>query len=76
MKLEDVRDEARKKLKGICGVYKLCDGADNKICQGHSYGKSIGMGGIGSGESFKNNIKAYKKLKLKMKIIDSNVQHG
>lgn len=74
MKLEDVRDEARKKLKGVCGVYKICDGADNKVCQGHSYGKSIGMGGIGSGESFKNNIQAFKKLKLKMKIIDSNIK--
>ena len=60
MKLEDVRDEARKKLKGICGVYKLCDGADNKICQGHFYGKSIGMGGIGSGESFKTILRLIK----------------
>lgn len=63
--LEEVRDNARAKLKGICGVYKRCDGAENRLCQGHSYGSPIGMGGIGSGESFYHNVTALSKLGLR-----------
>ena len=63
--LEQVRDNARIKLKGFCGVYKTCDGAENRLCQAHSYGSPIGMGGIGSGASFSNNIEALKSQKLK-----------
>ncbi len=63
--LEDVRDIARAKLKGICGVYRYCDGDDTRICQGHSYGSPIGMGGMGSGRSFANNSLALKRLSLR-----------
>jgi isopentenyl diphosphate isomerase/L-lactate dehydrogenase-like FMN-dependent dehydrogenase len=69
LNLNDVREIARQKLKGICGVYRICDGLDTRLCQGQSYGKSLGMGGIGSGASFHNNFLALKKLKLKMQII-------
>ncbi len=62
--LEEVRDNARTKLKGICGVYRSCDGAEPRLCQGHSYGSPIGMGGAGSGASFANNAEALKKLRL------------
>ncbi len=72
MNLEEVRNEARKKLKGICGVYRICDGDPARICQGQSYGRPIGIGGVGSGASFTNNIKALKKLKLKMQLVSSH----
>ncbi|MHA2334178.1 MAG: alpha-hydroxy-acid oxidizing protein [Candidatus Hodarchaeales archaeon] len=72
--LEDVRDEARHKLKGICGVYKTCDGASNRICQGKSYGAPLGIGGIGSGASFNNNITALAKIQLKMKLVSSHFE--
>lgn len=32
--LETVRDRAREKLKGWCGVYKMCDGDYSRLCQG------------------------------------------
>ncbi len=66
---EDVRNIAREKLKGICGVHKDCDGDPRRLCQGQSYGKPLGIGGIGSGASFNNNFLALRKYKLKMKLI-------
>jgi isopentenyl diphosphate isomerase/L-lactate dehydrogenase-like FMN-dependent dehydrogenase len=70
--VEDVRNIAREKLKGICGVYKDCDGDPRRLCQGQSYGKALGIGGIGSGVSFNNNFLALKKYKLKMELIEKD----
>ena len=72
MSVEEHREIAKQKMKGKCGVYRLCDGGDNKICQGHSYGSPIGFGGVGSGAAFKNNISALGKLNLKMRVIGEN----
>ena len=72
--LVDVREKAREKLKGICGVYRICDGLDTRLCQGHSYGRPLGIGGIGSGASFHNNFLALKKLCFKMRVIGSHFE--
>ena len=72
MSVEDHRQIAKEKMKGKCGVFSICDGAPNKICQGNSYGKSIGFGGVGSGASFSNNVEALRKLNLKMRVIGDN----
>ena len=56
--LDEVRERARIKLKGICAVYPLCDGKSDKICQREAYGKPIGFGGAGSGASFAANVAA------------------
>ena len=74
MNLVDVRNEARKKLMGICGVYKDCDGSPMRICQGQSYGKPLKFGGIGSGTSFHNNFLAFRKYNLKMKVIGDHFE--
>ncbi|MHA1240026.1 MAG: alpha-hydroxy-acid oxidizing protein [Promethearchaeota archaeon] len=74
MTLTKVREEAKKKLMGVCGVYKICDGDAMRICQGQSYGRPLGFGGIGSGASFNNNVLALKKLKLKMKTIGNHFE--
>ncbi|NVM35735.1 MAG: alpha-hydroxy-acid oxidizing protein [Candidatus Lokiarchaeota archaeon] len=71
--LEDVRNIARDKLKGICGVYKDCDGDPRRLCQGQNYGRTLGIGGIGSGVSFNNNFLALRKYKLKMKLIEEDL---
>ncbi len=71
MSLEDIRNQAKVKLKGICGVYKDCDGAPTRLCQGQSYGRPLGIGGVGSGNSFFNNFKALQKIQFKMKLIRS-----
>ncbi len=67
--LEDVRDEARKKMKGYCAVYRTCDGNDTRLCEGHGYGSPINMGGMGSGASFNNNIKALENIQIKPRLI-------
>jgi 4-hydroxymandelate oxidase len=67
--LEQVRDAARKKLKGICAVYPACNGRDDKICQREAYGKPIGLGGAGSGASFTANVESLARLRLKTRLI-------
>ncbi len=72
--LTEVRKEAQKKLMGLCGVYKICDGDAMRICQGQSYGRPLGFGGIGTGASFNNNVLVLKELKLKMKVIGDHFE--
>ena len=72
MSVEEDRRRAKDKLKGICGVYKICDGDPSRLCQNQNYGNSLLIGGIGSGSSFHNNYLALKKLNLKMKLASSD----
>jgi isopentenyl diphosphate isomerase/L-lactate dehydrogenase-like FMN-dependent dehydrogenase len=69
MTLKEVRHHAQDKLKGICGVYKICDGGAKKLCQGQKYGEPIGMGGAGKGLSFHANVKALDDIKLIPRLI-------
>ena len=72
--LEEVRDIARKSLKGTCAVYPHCDGGDERICQREAYGKPIGLGGAGSGASFKANVTSLSALRLKTRLIGPHFQ--
>ena len=74
MTLEEVRENAKKKLMGICGVYKDCDGSSMRICQGQSYGRPLKFGGAGSGASFNNNFLALRKYSLKMQVISDHFE--
>src|ERR1700690_87139 len=60
MKIEDVLRVAREKLYPRCRVCPECDGV---ACSG----EVPGMGGIGSGKSFKNNYAALQKIELNMR---------
>ncbi|MBF0209438.1 MAG: alpha-hydroxy-acid oxidizing protein, partial [Desulfamplus sp.] len=71
---EDVRDIARKKLKGLCAAYPLCDGNFDKVCQKEAYGKPIGFGGAGQGLSFKNNVQSLMNIKLKMRVVGEHTE--
>jgi len=72
--VEQVRDLARKKLKGICAAYPSCDGSFDKICQRESYGKPIGLGGIGQGHSFRANIRSLADLQLNMSVLGDHFE--
>ncbi|WP_022663933.1 alpha-hydroxy-acid oxidizing protein [Desulfospira joergensenii] len=72
--LEQVRDRARKKLKGICAAYPSCDGSYEKICQREAYGKPIGLGGAGQGRSFRANSKALEDLELNMSVVGDHFE--
>ena len=67
--LEEVRDRARKRLKGFCAAYPACDGSHDRICQREAYGKSIGFGGAGSGASFAANVQSLKDIRLNTRLV-------
>jgi 4-hydroxymandelate oxidase len=72
--LEEVRDRARVKLKGICGVYPACDGKPERICQREAYGKHIGFGGAGAGASFRANVGALGALELRTRLVGEHFE--
>ena len=72
--LEQVRDRARTKLKGICAAYPSCDGSYEKICQREAYGKPIGLGGVGMGRSFRANSMALENLQLNMSVVGDHFE--
>ena len=55
---------AREKFKGACRVCPVCNGV---VCSG----EVPGMGGLGSGASFRNNIAALAAFKLNLRTIHS-----
>jgi len=72
--LAEVRERARDKLRGICGVYPACDGSPDRICQREAYGKPIGLGGAGSGAGFAANYAALSKRALKPRLVGEHFQ--
>lgn len=60
--MKEILNAAREKLKGFCRVCPVCDG---RPCAG----EVPGMGGLGSGASFRNNISALAAYQLRMKVI-------
>ncbi len=72
--LEQVRDMARTKLKGICAAYPSCDGNFDKICQREAYGKPIGLGGAGTGRSFRANVEALSKIEFNMSVLGDHFE--
>ncbi len=72
--LDAVRDAARKKMKGICAVYPSCDGNFDKICQKEAYGKPIGLGGAGSGQSFRANGTALAAIRFNMSVVGEHFE--
>jgi len=72
--LEDVRRRARQRMKGICGVYPACDGEPNRICQREAYGGAIGLGGAGSGSSFRANVRALANTRLVTRVVGEHFE--
>ncbi|MEG6616060.1 alpha-hydroxy-acid oxidizing protein [Peptococcaceae bacterium 1198_IL3148] len=62
-----VREEAKQKLKGFCRVCPVCDG---RACAG----EVPGMGGSGTGASFKANLEALNKYRLNMRTLHNAKQ--
>ena len=72
MTLKIARENARKKLSGVCTVNKVCDGQANRLCQGMKYGEKLGFGGEGQGRGFANNFNSLQKVKLKMRLVTTH----
>ncbi|WP_427338427.1 alpha-hydroxy-acid oxidizing protein [Caloranaerobacter sp. DY30410] len=62
MDIKQIYETARKRMKGYCRVCNECNGI---ACAG----EVPGMGGVGTGTSFKNNVEELKKIQLKMRTI-------
>ncbi|AEF94790.1 (S)-2-hydroxy-acid oxidase [Desulfotomaculum nigrificans CO-1-SRB] len=62
MDLKTVKSQAKEQLKGYCRVCPVCDG---RACSG----EVPGMGGIGTGASFRNNLTALASYSLNMRTL-------
>ncbi len=60
--MNEIRDNARKRMKGHCRVCPVCDG---RAC----VGEVPGMGSLGTGTSFHNNLAALAARRLCMRVI-------
>jgi isopentenyl diphosphate isomerase/L-lactate dehydrogenase-like FMN-dependent dehydrogenase/biotin carboxylase len=59
---DQIRRKAQERFKKACRVCKICDGVE---CAG----EVPGMGGIGTGTSFRANLEALRKYQLKTRVI-------
>lgn len=64
MNIKTLRQTAREKLKGYCRVCPECNG---KACAG----EVPGMGGMGTGASFRNNVEALAAFRINMRTLHS-----
>ncbi len=60
--MQEIRKKARERIKTRCRVCPVCDG---KACSG----EVPGMGGIGTGASFRNNVTALAAYRLNMRVL-------
>ncbi len=60
--MQEIRNKARERVKTKCRVCPVCDG---KACAG----EVPGMGGIGTGMSFRNNVTALAAYQLNMRVL-------
>lgn len=67
MEMKEIRAQARERMKGFCRVCPVCDG---RACAG----EVPGMGGLGTGSAFRNNISALDRVRLNMRLIH-DVKH-
>ncbi|SJZ36207.1 FMN-dependent dehydrogenase, includes L-lactate dehydrogenase and type II isopentenyl diphosphate isomerase [Cetobacterium ceti] len=62
MDIKEVKENAKERMKGFCNLCRECDGV---WCAG----KVPGMGGAGTGNSFKRNYEKLKQLKVIMRTL-------
>ena len=65
--MNTIKQLARERMKGHCRVCPVCDG---RACSG----EVPGMGGLGTGSSFRANIEALSRVKLAMRCLHTAAQ--
>ena len=60
--MKDIRQKAKELMQGACRMCSVCDG---RACAG----EVPGMGGLGSGFAFKDNVKALAAVALNMRLV-------
>ncbi|MBG0791600.1 MAG: alpha-hydroxy-acid oxidizing protein [Desulfovibrionaceae bacterium] len=64
--MKEIKENARELMKGFCRVCKVCDG---RAC----VGEVPGMGGVGTGASFKANVEALESIRVNMRLLHDAV---
>jgi 4-hydroxymandelate oxidase len=67
MDMKEIRNQARKRMEGFCRVCPICDG---RVCAG----EVPGMGGIGTGAAFRDNVQALSECRFQMRVIHDVVE--
>lgn len=62
MDIQEMRKIARQRMQGFCRVCPVCDG---RACAG----EVPGMGGLGTGAAFQENVQSLAKKRLNMRLI-------
>ncbi|HWR38786.1 MAG TPA: alpha-hydroxy-acid oxidizing protein [Patescibacteria group bacterium] len=62
MDIQEVRKLARQRFDGACRLCPVCDG---RVCAG----EVPGMGGLGTGSAFRNNVEALAEKRLNLRTI-------
>lgn len=62
-----IKQQAKERMQGYCRVCPTCDG---RVCAG----EVPGMGGLGTGSSFRANVKALQEVRLAMRCLHRAVQ--
>ncbi len=65
--MKEIYEKARTLMKGYCRVCPVCDG---RACAG----QVPGMGGIGTGSTFQDNVLALSEIKLNMRCLHEIVE--
>jgi isopentenyl diphosphate isomerase/L-lactate dehydrogenase-like FMN-dependent dehydrogenase len=65
--MKEIRNQARKRMDGFCRVCPICDG---RVCAG----EVPGMGGIGTGAAFRDNVQALSERWFHMRVIHDVVE--
>ena len=65
--MKEIKEKARELMKGACRVCKVCDG---RVCAG----EVPGMGGLGTGASFKSNVEALESIRVNMRLLHDVVE--
>lgn len=60
--MKDIRTAAKERMNGACRACPVCDG---RVCAG----EVPGMGGLGAGEAFKDNVRSLAEISLNMRLI-------
>lgn len=67
MIVKEIRNQAKKRMEGFCRVCPVCDG---RVCAG----EVPGMGGIGTGAAFRDNVQALSEFRFQMRVIHDVVE--
>lgn len=66
------RSVAREMLRGLCGAYNICDGSRDRRCIGQKFGRPIGVGGAGQGNTFNANYQALQGYRFRTKLVKAH----